>query len=270
LPSSNFFNRNITDSILISGAIVAVLAALSISPAGELLTRLQFGCRKPTDLESDTFSPALQRMWERIVEYQSARNCAVPIDRPAVFMSNNKMPNACAIGAHTVILTTGLLGSISDEELESLLAHEIGHLISGDAIKRNVACTLNLSGNIVSKILLVLIAVMGAIGLTVEAVLFGRDRNGGSIIALLFAGIALVFKLALWVLQRLQEWGLSFGWRSEEYRADDYAMRLGLGPGLASFLDKMQYVEQVPQGLWAVLTQSHPPTAERIRRLEMS
>jgi heat shock protein HtpX len=265
-----FFNRNITDSILISGAIVAVLAVLSISPAGEYLTRLQLGCRKATGLEAETFEPALQRVWERTAEFQSAGNRVVPIEaRPTVYMSNNKFPNACAIGARTIILTTGLLGSVSDEELEGLLAHEISHLIHGDAIKRNVACTLNMAGNIASKILLVVIAVMGVIGRAVEAVLFGRVENGGSIIALLFAGIALVFKLALWVVQHLQEWGLSTVGRSEEYRADFYAMSLGFGPGLASFLSRIQYIEQAPQGLWAVLTQSHPPTAERIRRLEM-
>jgi heat shock protein HtpX len=249
-----FFNRNIMDSILIACGIVAVLAVISISLAGEYLARLQFGCRKPTGMEAETFEPALQRVWERIGEYYSARKCVVPIGRPAVYMSNNKIPNACAVGSHTVILTAGLLGSASDEELEGLLGHEISHLIHGDAMKRSVACTLNIAGNFASKILLFLIAVMGAIGRTVEEIFFGRDKDGGSVVPLLFAGIALVFKLALWVVQKLQEWGLSTGWRSEEFRADVFAASLGFGPGLASFLSRMQYIEQVPQGLWAVLT----------------
>jgi heat shock protein HtpX len=263
------FNRNSTDSILISGIIVAILAALSISPAGEYLSRLQFGCRKATGLEAETLGPALQRVWERVLEFHSAGNSVIPIEsKPALYVANNKFPNAFALGVHTVIVTSGLLGSVSDEEVEGLLGHEIGHLMHGDTVKRSVACTLNLAGNIAGMILLALIAVMGFIGRLVEDVLFGRLENGGSIVALLFSGIAFVFKLALQLFQKLQGLGFSAVGRSEEYRADDYAMRLGFGPGLASFLSRVQYIEQLPQGLWAALTRSHPPTAERIRRLE--
>ena len=174
-------------------------------------------------------------------------------------MANNKYPNAYAVGAHSVVVTTGLLGmGTSNEELDGLLAHEIGHIMHGDTIKRTVAYTLNTAGNIAS---LVLVAVLTLIGFLGEIV----GRTG--FIALIVGGIALVFKLALRLVQYLLDLGMLAVGRLEEYRADAYAKSLGFGPGLVSFLNRMQYIEKAPQGLWAALSRTHPPTAERIRRL---
>ena len=66
------------------------------------------------------------------------------------------------------------------------------------------------------------------------------------------------------------EAGMMFSGRTEEYRADAYANKLGFGPGLYSYLNRIVKTETLPQGLWAALYRTHPPTEERIRRLEMS
>jgi Zn-dependent protease with chaperone function len=180
-------------------------------------------------------------------------------------MANSKYPNAYAIGARSIVVTTGLLGSVSDEELEGLLAHEVGHIMGGDTVKRTVSYTVNAAGNIASKILLAVLTVMAVLGKAAEEMFVER----GGIIALFIGAIALLFKLALKIVQYLLELGMLSVGRSEEYRADTYANSLGFGPGLASFLNRMQYTEKLPQGLWAFLSSTHPPTMERLRRLEM-
>jgi|GEM_PF-3062023 len=68
------FTRNMPEAIMISGAIIAVFIALSVSPAGEYLVRLQFGCREATRDEADIFGPALNQVWERASDAQPTRH----------------------------------------------------------------------------------------------------------------------------------------------------------------------------------------------------
>jgi Zn-dependent protease with chaperone function len=176
-----------------------------------------------------------------------------------VSVSNNKYPNAYAIELHSVVVTTGLLGIASDDELDGLLAHEIGHIMHKDTIKRTVAYTLNTVGNVASWIMVGILAVWGFLGEIV---------GGEGFVALIVGIIALVFKWALKGVQKLLDLGLLSVGRSEEYRADAYAKSVGFGPGLVSFLSRMQCIEKAPDGLWAALSRTHPPTTERIHRLE--
>jgi hypothetical protein len=84
--------------------------------------------------------------------------------------------------------------------------------------------------------------------------------------------VAAVFKACIRALkgvQKLLDLGLLSVGRSEEFQADAYAKSVGFGPGLVSFLSRMQYIEKAPDGLWAALSRTHPLTAERIRRLNV-
>jgi heat shock protein HtpX len=226
----------------------------------EYFIRVSFGCREATSDEAEIVGSALQRVWDRTKDAQAAGNSFLSIG-PMVYVTNSKYPNAYAIGLHSVVVTTGLLGIASDEELDGLLAHEISHIVHRDTIKRTAAYTLNTVGNIASWIMVGILALWG---------LLGEIVGGEGFVALIVGIIALVFKWALNGVQKLLELGLLSVGRSEEYRADAYAKSLGFGPGLVSFLSRMQYIEKAPEGLWAALSRTHPPTAERIRKLEMS
>lgn len=249
-------------ALIVSIVIVAALVALSASPVADYLVRMQFGCREATGVEAETFRPALQRVWNRVMEARPVGNSLLAIERaPVVYVCNNKHPNAYAIGTRSVVVTTGLLGVVSDEELEGLLAHEVGHIMNRDSVKRMAAQVLNSAGNIASWVMVGVLAFFAFLG----------DLAGGrGLVALVVGVIALILKMALRVVQYLLDLGMLAVGRLEEYRADAYAKSLGFGPGLVSFLDRMQYIEQLPQGLWAAISRTHPPTAERIRRLEMS
>jgi len=246
-------------ALLITGAIVAVLIALSASPVAEYLVRVSFGCRQATRDEAEIVGPALQRVWDRTMGARPSGNSFLSIG-PMVYVTNSKYPNAFAIGLHSVVVTTGLLGIASDEEIDGLLAHEIGHIMHKDTIKRTAAYTLNTVGNIASWIMVGILALWGFLGDVV---------GGEGFVSLIVGIVALVFKWALKGVQKLLDLGLLSVGRSEEFQADAYAKSVGFGPGLVSFLSRMQYIEKAPEGLWAALSRTHPPTAERIRRLEM-
>ena len=78
---------------------------------------------------------------------------------------------------------------------------------------------------------------------------------------------AILLKGCLWILQSLIRLGFLAVGRSQEFQADDYARQIGFNDGLASCLRKTEGLDVQPTGIWAVLSQSHPPTPIRIDRL---
>ena len=103
---------------------------------------------------------------------------------PKIYVIPTESPNAFATGRNpshaSVAVTHGILGLLTDEELEGVLAHELGHVNNRDILISSVAATL--AGAIT------MLASMGR-----WAMLFGgfggrdRDRGGGGFGALLHA-----------------------------------------------------------------------------------
>jgi heat shock protein HtpX len=67
------------------------------------------------------------------------------VPRPALRVIEDEVPNALTIGLHprrsTVIVTTGLISSMSRIELEAVLAHELNHIRAHDILPATVAVT---------------------------------------------------------------------------------------------------------------------------------
>jgi heat shock protein HtpX len=205
-----------------------------------------------------------------VVERLAAKD-GIPM--PKIYMIPSESPNAFATGRNpqhaSVAVTHGILGLLTDEELEGVLAHELGHVKNRDILTSSIAATL--AGAIT------MIARMGY-----WASLFGgyggrggRDRNGGlgGLLMLIVAPIA----------ASLIQLAIS---RSREYEADATGAHTTGNPyALASALQKLEdYSRRVPLQATAStahlfiiapligggvgsLFSTHPPTKERIRRL---
>jgi len=192
---------------------------------------------------------------------------------PKIYMIPSESPNAFATGRNpqhaSVAVTHGILGLLTDEELEGVLAHELGHVKNRDILTSSIAATL--AGAIT------MIARMGY-----WASLFGgyggrggRNRGGGlgGLLMLIVAPIA----------ARLIPLAIS---RSREHEADATGAHTTGNPyALASALQKLEdYSKRIPLQATAStahlfiiapligggvgrLFSTHPPTRERIRRL---
>jgi heat shock protein HtpX len=200
----------------------------------------------------------------------------IGIPMPKVYVIPSDSPNAFATGRNpshaSVAVTQGILNLLNDEELEGVLAHELGHVRNRDILISSIAATL--AGGIT---VLARMAMWGA--------MFGgyggrddRDRGGG-IGALLMVILA---PIAAMLIQLAVS-------RSREYAADDTGAHLTGNPyALASALRKLdEYSRRVPlpaspstahlfivqpflgtSGLnLANLFSTHPPIAKRIERL---
>ena len=199
----------------------------------------------------------------------------VGLPMPKVYVIPTDSPNAFATGRNpnhaSVAVTQGILGVLNDDELEGVLAHELGHVRNRDILISSIAATL--AGAITW---LASIAKWGMIfgGMRGER----DDRGGGGGIA----AIAMIF-LAPFAAMLIQ---LAVS-RSREYGADDTGAHWTGNPyALASALAKIEaYSRRMPlvaspstahlfiiqpflSGMsFGNLFSTHPPTAKRIERL---
>ena len=200
----------------------------------------------------------------------------IGIPMPKIYVIPTESPNAFATGRNpshaSVAVTHGILGLLNDEELEGVLAHELGHVNNRDILISSVAATI--AGAIT------MLASMGR-----WAMLFGgygggdRDRrgSGGGGLAALF--MLIVAPIAATLIQLAVS-------RSREYQADATGAHFTGNPyALASALQKLDaYSRRVPMqatpstahlfiiqpflGMnFGSLFSTHPPIAKRIERL---
>jgi len=188
---------------------------------------------------------------------------------PKLYMIPTDSPNAFATGRNpnhaSVAVTQGILGLLNDEELEGVLAHELGHVRNRDILISSVAATL--AGAI---------TFLARIGFWFGGGRDDRDRGGGGAIGLIMLILA---PLAAMLIQLAVS-------RSREYEADATGARTTGNPyALASALAKIDaYSRRVPmvaspstahlfiiQPLLGMnlgnLFSTHPPVAKRIERL---
>ena len=200
-----------------------------------------------------------------------ARRAEIPT--PSIYIMRDAQPNAFATGRNpenaAVAVTTGLLETLSHEEVAGVIAHELAHIKNRDTLTMTVAAT-----------------VAGAISMLAQFGMFtggaqGREQGGIGAVGVIFA--VLFAPLAAMLIQMTIS-------RTREYSADrDGAAISGQPLALASALAKissragrieMTSAERNPASasLFIVnplsgrpmdgLFSTHPSTANRIAALE--
>jgi len=179
-------------------------------------------------------------------------------------------PNAFATGAFRdsalVAVSTGLLQSMSRDEVEAVLGHELSHVANGDMV------TLTLIQGVVNTFVVFLSRVVGYI---VDKAVFRNERDG----------MGIGYMLTVYACQILFGIGASIivAWfsRRREFRADAGSAHLLATPRpMIAALRRLGGLEagEMPQSLQAFgiaegnrflgLFASHPPIEERIAALE--
>ena len=153
---------------------------------------------------------------------QLAERAGLPM--PRVYVIHNPQPNAFATGRNpenaAVAASTGLLETLSAEEVAGVMAHELAHVKNRDTLTMTVAATI---GGAIS-----MLAQYMQIGMLFGR---GRDNRSGGLIGTLAAII--VAPLAASLVQMAIS-------RSREYQADRLgAMICGQPMWLASALEKI-------------------------------
>jgi heat shock protein HtpX len=178
-------------------------------------------------------------------------------------------PNAFATGAFRnsalVAVSTGLLQSMTREEVEAVLGHEIGHVANGDMV------TLTLIQGVVNTFVIFLSRVVGYV---VDKAVFRTERGVGPGYMITVFACQILFGIAASVI-------VAWFSRQREFRADAAsASLLGSPRAMIAALRRLGGVRagEMPQALQAFgiaesnkylnLFASHPPIEQRIAALE--
>ncbi|MEM7496930.1 MAG: zinc metalloprotease HtpX [Pseudomonadota bacterium] len=198
------------------GAIIAFVIALGMNAfaywnSDKMLLRMH----KARPVSRQT-APELWGMVEEL-----SRNAGLPM--PAVYVIEDPQPNAFATGRNpenaAVAATTGILQTLSREELAGVMAHELAHIRNRDTLIMTIAATVG-----------------GAISMLANFAFFfggssGENRNPLGIVGVLLAAIAAPF--AAFLIQTLIS-------RTREYAADRAGGEICGNPiWLASALSKI-------------------------------
>ncbi len=204
----------------------------------------------------------------RLVDDLAAR---AGLPAPRIYLMDNPQPNAFATGRNpqnaAVAVTTGLVQSLSREELSGVIAHELAHIKHHDTLLMTVTATL-----------------AGAVSMLAQfGTFFGgnRNNNGGGVIGTL--AMMILAPLAAMLVQMAIS-------RTREYAADAAGARIcGQPMWLASALARIDHAAQQTPNIDAErapatahmfiinplsdhgidsLFATHPSTANRIAALQ--
>jgi heat shock protein HtpX len=210
--------------------------------------------------------PATREQLPRVYQIVERILPRMGLPMPKIYVIPTESANAFATGRNpshaAVAVTQGILNLLNDEELEGVLAHELGHVKNRDILTSSIAATL-------AGAVTLLAHFSGLLGGGRDS----RNRGGGLLMFFLAPLAATLIQLAVS--------------RSREYEADATGAHTTGNPyALASALQKLEaYSRRLPLqaspstahlfivapliggASFANMFSTHPPMAKRIERL---
>lgn len=249
-------NASIGVTILIIGAIYALFQYFAASKLAVAMTGAVEIQKKD--------NPRLFRIIENL-----AITMGMPM--PKVYIINDQAPNAFATGRspeHAIVgVTTGLLEIMDDNELEAVMAHEMGHVKNYDIR--------------VSTIAFGLVSLIGFIAdIAIRMLIWGDNRNNNTNPFVMVIGFAVILLSPL--IASMTQLAIS---RQREFLADATSVMTTRHPdGMTSALAKLgQYgkpmekqntstanlflVNPLKKGFFSRMFSTHPNIKDRINRI---
>jgi heat shock protein HtpX len=249
------------------GAILAFILALAMNMGSywfsDKIVLKMYRARPIERQEMPQLFDMVQRLAQR-AHLPMPRLYLIPLEAPNAFATGRDPKHAA------VAVTTGIMQLLNKEELEGVLSHELAHVKNRDILIGTIAATL--AGAITMLASMARwAAIFGGIG--------RDDDNGGGIIGLL--AMMILAPIAAMLIQLAVS-------RSREYKADADGARLSARPlSLANALENLEnFTRRIPMrkanpatahmfivnplrgGGVSGLFSTHPPIAERIKRLK--
>lgn len=261
---------SIPDSIFIFAVALIVAVLHWMYSTSGLLNKILFALNAHTLDGNDKY----HQMFANIIEEVCVATGGTKITGVVIPSSAMNAFALCDTGGRAVIgVTEGVLARLTRAQIESVVAHEAAHIVSGDCVDTTITSSLfELYGSLLS-----------GIGNSLRFT-GGRSRRGGggAIVIILVIYLALIVMRGASYLLRM------FVSREREYRADSIAVRLTRNPlALAEALYAIGYhwrgaglpAEELEaifisnpkpsfldekDSLWAELFSTHPPLDKRI------
>jgi Zn-dependent protease with chaperone function len=205
-------------------------APLLFVPATQrLIAWVGYGCREPVGAERDR----LERPW-RALQHRAG----ISGGKYQLIVVDSDELNACVVTGRIVVITSGSAGSLPPDQLEAVLAHELGHRLGWNAVLVYVSAQLMLP---IQALHWLLRAVWRPVGpLWRRAVAWHRPI--GFLMTFVLALFATAVTAAVGLPAAVAFGGVALARLSTghaEFRADSVAVRLGLGPQLLTVVEQL-------------------------------
>jgi len=262
-------NRFLTANGLDFGMLLAFAAVIGFGGAFISLLMSKFMAKWSTGARVIESPANSTEFWLVDTVARLAKAANLPMPEVAIYDGE---PNAFATGAtknsSLVAVSTGLLQSMTREEAEAVLAHEVAHIANGDMV------TLTLIQGVVNTFVVFLSRVVGYL---VDSFLRkGDQQSSGPGIGYMVT--SMVCEVVFGILASIVVAWFS---RQREFRADAGAARLMGSPvPMQNALRRLGglHTESLPQSMaasgiaggskgWMAMFSTHPPLEERIAAL---
>lgn len=258
---------------LFFGSVIAVVIWLimlmtSLYGGEEILLRTA-GARKVSHSEAP-------QLYNVVEEMQLASGLTVT---PAVYIIDTPVPNAFAVGRTperaAIAVTAGLMSKLNRDELQGVVAHELGHIVNRDTL------FMTLAGVTVGAVVIISDLFLRSLWYSSRA-RRGVSRGGDKLAPIIMV-VSIVFAVLAPFMAQLLYFACS---RKREYLADASAVKFTRYPeGLAAALEKIlgaqtddfnvsrthapMYIINplAARGKSSSLFSTHPPVEERIQVL---
>ncbi|ESJ19882.1 heat shock protein HtpX [Cupriavidus sp. HPC(L)] len=262
-------NRFLTANGLNLGMLLAFAALMGFGGAFISLLMSKTIAKWSTGAQVITHPSTSTELWLVQTVEKLAQRAGLPMPEVAIYEGE---PNAFATGAtknsSLVAVSTGLLQSMSREEAEAVLAHEVAHVANGDMV------TLTLIQGVVNTFVIFLARVVGYF---VDSMLRRNDEESSGP-GIGYMVTVIICEIVFGILASIIVAAFS---RYREFRADAGAARLmGTPSPMVAALRRLGGMEAdgLPQNMqamgisggksWMALFSSHPPIEARIAALQ--
>ena len=262
-------NRFLTANGLNLGTLLAFAALMGFGGAFISLLMSKTIAKWSTGAQVITHPSTSTELWLMQTVEKLAQRAGLPMPEVAIYEGE---PNAFATGAtkksSLVAVSTGLLQSMSRDEVEAVLAHEVAHVANGDMV------TLTLIQGVVNTFVIFLARIVGYF---VDSMLRRNDEESSGP-GIGYIVTVIVCEIVFGILASIIVAAFS---RHREFRADAGASRLmGTPSPMVAALRRLGGMEAdgLPQNMqamgisggksWMALFSSHPPIEARIAALQ--
>lgn len=241
--------------------VVFTFTTIGYSPIGSFISTVFLKARKAKGTDLEYISSNLE---EVLIAYNKNTNQNLTAKDFNLFINNSEVVNAMALGHKTIVVTAGLLRA-EPEMLQTVLAHELGHLHYGDSMVSiaiiagsypiQICYWANYIFMQIARVVVMILRFIPILGLMSALFMWAVQLACLPLIAI------------NWIGNKIFDFVYLMNCRKTEYRADEFASNLRYGDSMIRFLEYIApYVEQ--GNIFTQLFSTHPLVENRIERLQ--
>lgn len=198
----------------------------------------------------------LRALFDRVYAEAKKHSSALVGSNIEIYIHDTMDINAYSLGRQSLVVTKGCMELMSEEQIEAIIAHELGHFAHHDSYV-NILMSASLG-------------IFSVFGFFLKRILRGfewylKTKGSTVLIGLVYWAAALIYIIPTGARDLIF---MPLG-RRKEYRANAFALECGYGESLIETLYELDSLSsKEPPKITDILKKTHPDLTQRIEVLE--